>query len=198
MERIAVFGGTFNPVHNGHVNAVREIMSAVNLDKVIIMPAKIPPHKIAHDLASEKQRLDMCRLAFKDMPNVEVSDFEIMREGKSYSYYTVKHLREVYPDSELYFIMGSDMLLSFHEWYRYEDILKMCGIICMSRENGDICELESYAEKLRDKGEVVIVNAKPYELSSTDVRCKLKNHEDCTCYLDENVVQYISDNKLYL
>ena len=197
MKRIAIFGGTFNPVHKGHVNALREIINAVELDKVFIMPAKIPPHKIAHDLADESQRLEMCSIAFRDFPRAEVSDYELKRQGKSYSVYTVRHFCELFPDDRLYFIVGSDMLLTFHQWFEYEEILEKCGLICMSREDGDSAQLEAYAEKMRTKGEIIIVPAKPFEASSTMIREKLKKGEDCSCYLDKNVVQYITDNNLY-
>ena len=197
MRKIAIFGGTFNPVHNGHVNALRQIVSAVELDKVFIMPAKIPPHKIAPDLAGERERLEMCRLAFENFSQAEVSDYELKRQGKSYSVYTIRHFKELYPEDKLYFIVGSDMLLSFHQWYEYEEILRKCGLICMSREDGDRDRLLEYAEKMRAKGEIIIIPAKPFEASSTLIREKLKNHEDCSCYLDKNVVQYITDNNLY-
>ena len=197
MKRIAIFGGTFNPVHKGHTNALREILKAVDLDEVIIMPAKIPPHKEASDLASEQQRLEMCRLAFAEFPQAEVCDYELRREGKSYSVYTIRHIKEIYPEDRLYFIVGSDMLLTFHQWFEYEEILQKCGLICMSREDGDMAELEAYAEKLREKGEVIIIPAKPFEVSSTQIRDMLEKGLDCSCYLHKNVVQYITDNNLY-
>ncbi|MGN0622657.1 MAG: nicotinate (nicotinamide) nucleotide adenylyltransferase [Oscillospiraceae bacterium] len=197
MAVTAVFGGTFNPVHLGHERLLREVLKAVSIDRVIVMPSKIPPHKQAESLASESDRLEMCRLAFSGMDNVSVSDYEFKRQGKSYSVYTVRHLKEIFPDDKLYFIMGSDMLLSFHEWYQYEEILSMCGIICLSRCDKDTGELEAYAETLRDKADVIILNVEPFEISSTEIRRRLKNHEDCSCYLNKNVVQYISDKNLY-
>ncbi len=193
----AIFGGTFNPVHLGHEHLLKQVLEKVKVDRAIVMPSKIPPHKQAENLASEEDRLEMCRLAFSKLDRVCISDYEFTRKGKSYSLYTVKHFRQLYPDDRLYFIMGSDMLLSFCEWYHYEEILSMCGIICLSRCDDDTDKLEKYAEKLREKADVIILNVEPLEISSTEIRERLKKHLDCSCYLNENVVQYIKENNLY-
>lgn len=197
MGKILLFGGTFNPVHKGHVNAVLEIDRQLEFDRIIIMPAKIPPHKTISFLADENDRLKMCRLAFKDVEKAEISDFEIKRKDKSYSYFTVKYLSEKYPEDEIWFAMGSDMLLSFDKWYRFEDILKMCSIVCMSRADGDEEALLKKASELSKFGKAEVIKAQPFEISSTKIREMLKNNEDTSCYLDEIVVKYIKDNKIY-
>ncbi len=197
MKSIAIFGGTFNPVHLGHEHLLKAVLGEDLVDKVIVMPSKIPPHKEANDLASELDRFNMCKIAFSNYRQVSVSDYEFSRSNKSFSVYTIKYLKEKYPEDKLYFIMGSDMLLSFHRWYKYQEILKMCGIICLSRCDDDGNKLENYADSLRDKNEVHIVNVEPFEVSSTLIREKLKKYEDCSCYLNKNVVQYIEENNLY-
>lgn len=195
---IGIFGGTFNPVHKGHVNALQRVLEKVSLDKVIVLPDRIPPHKSAENLVSGEDRLKMCQMAFSSIANAEVSDWELMGEGKSYSVITLRHFHSVYPSDRLYFIMGSDMLLSFDKWYMYEEILSLTGLICVSRCTEDTDKLESCAEKFRSLGgEVVIVPVEPFEISSSQIREMLKKNEDCTCYLDENVVQYIMDKNLY-
>ncbi|MGN1134301.1 MAG: nicotinate (nicotinamide) nucleotide adenylyltransferase [Oscillospiraceae bacterium] len=196
---IGIFGGTFNPIHNGHKNCLLEIMKAIDFQKVIILPDRIPPHKQAENLASGTDRLNMCRIALQGIDKLEFSDWELDNEGKSYSVITLRHFKEMYPEDKLYFFMGSDMLLSFHEWYRYEEILSLAALVCVSREE-DVTRkhLEEYAEKLKNKGgEVIIVPAKPLEISSSEIRSMLKKNEDCTCYLDKNVVKYIREKKLY-
>lgn len=197
MGKILLFGGTFNPVHNGHTRAAYVIDKQFDFDKVIIMPSKIPPHKTAKDLASEQDRINMCRLAFSFMEKAEISDFEISRKAVSYSYYTVKHLRETYPDDKLYMAVGSDMLLSFDRWFRFGDILKMCALVCVSREIGDLPELSQKAEYLSHFGEIYLVKDEPFEISSTKIRENIKNNLDNSCYLDEFVVKYIMENKIY-
>ncbi len=200
MKNIAIFGGTFNPVHLGHKKLLESVMKAVDFEKVIILPDRIPPHKQAVDLASGRDRLNMCRLSFGDIPKVEISDWELNNHGKSYSVVALRHFHQKYPDDKLFFVMGSDMLLSFHEWYCYEEILSLASIICISRKSDDTEKrLSDYAVKLTEKaGEVIILNAEPFEISSSEIRQRLKNGEDCSCYLDKNVVQYISENNLYL
>jgi len=196
--KIGVFGGTFNPVHNGHIRLLDQVIGFAGLDRAIVLPDRIPPHKSAEDLASGSDRLEMCRMAFSSIKKAEISDWELLGEGKSYSVITLRHFHRIFPDDRLYFIMGSDMLSSFEQWYRYEEILSLAGIICMSRSREDSAAMESYAERLRKiGGEVILVPVEPMEISSSQIRNMLKKNEDCTCYLDKNVVQYIVDNKLY-
>lgn len=197
MKTAVLFGGTFNPVHMGHEHLLRQVAQSIEPDKIFVIPSKIPPHKQAEALASEQDRLNMCRLAFSDIPNTEFSDYEFTRTGKSYSVYTVQHFAELYPEYKLYFVMGSDMLLSFHEWFMYEKILEMCGIVCISRADEDTSKLEKYADTLRNRADIIVLKAEPFEISSTEIRSRLKKHLDCSCYLNKNVVQYIVEKNLY-
>lgn len=195
---IGVYGGTFDPVHNGHVRLLRCAADACGLDKTIILPDRIPPHKQANNLVSGEDRLEMCRLAFANIANAEICDWEIKQEGLSYSVLTLRHFRELYPEDRLWFIMGSDMLTSFHKWYRYEEILSLAGLICMSRYGGDDAELERAAEGLRSAGgEVRLVKAQALEISSSQVRQMLADGADCTGLLDESVLGYIREKGLY-
>lgn len=199
MGNVGIFGGTFNPVHKGHYNLLKTVMNSIDFDKVIILPDRIPPHKKSVDLVSGDDRYNMCQLAFSDISNAEVCDWELNQTGKSYSVLTLRYLKSIYPNDKLFFIMGSDMLLCFHKWYCYEEILKLASLVCISRE--DDCtkqDLEKYAASLRLKGgEILVVKAKPFVISSSEIREMVKNHLDCSCYLDENVVKYIRENKLY-
>ncbi len=198
---IAIFGGSFNPVHNGHINIVREVMKSVSLDKVFIMPTFISPFKKDDTtfVASGKDRTQMCRLAFENVPNVTVSDYEISKQDISYTINTLEHFHEKYPDDKLHFIMGSDMLSSLDKWYRFEDIMKLCTIVACSRITlqSDFDILEHHAEKLRQYGEILLVNTSVFEMSSTVIREKIIKNEDISCYMNQNVVKYIEDNGLY-
>ncbi len=199
--RRAVFGGSFDPVHNGHVNLVKQIYGSVNIDEIIIMPAGISPFKqnMERVPASGKQRYEMCKLAFADMSYVTVSDYEISLPEVSYTVNTVRHLKEQYPTDELFLIIGSDMLLSFHRWRNFEEILSVCGLIAASRESGqsDLDELEKQAETLKKHGSVTVVPIDTFEVSSTEIRKKIKNSSDISCYVPQNVVKYIMKNDLY-
>ena len=192
MKKIGIYGGTFNPVHKGHINCLRSVLDQIKLDKVIILPDKI------HIVRNFK--LVMCKLAFGEFSNAQVDDWELRQIGKSYSVKTLRHFHEVYPECKLYFIMGSDMLLSFEKWYKYDEILKLAALLCVSRDSEDTDEiLYSHARKITDEcgGEIIIVKTCPFEVSSTQIRQMISFSEDCTCYLDENVVKYIKDKGLY-
>lgn len=195
---IGIFGGTFNPVHKGHIHLAEEIMKSEILDKLIIMPDRIPPHKQAEDLVSGEHRLNMCKLAFGNIRGAEFSDHELRQTGKSFSVLTLRYFHKIYPADRLYFIMGSDMLLSFKKWYLYKEILTLAGLICISRSVEDTIKLEPCAKELRSEGgEVVILQTEPVEISSSEVRELLKKNMDTSCYLTENVVQYIMNNNVY-
>lgn len=199
MSRIALFGGSFDPVHNGHVNLVRETAEKNSLDRVIVMPTFISPFKQEKKAADGEHRLEMCRIAFENIPYVNVSDYELSRQCVSYSVDTVSCFYKKYPEDELFFIMGSDMLLSFDKWHRYKDILKMCTIIAASRENGgsDIEFLRKKAVELSDFGRVLVTEISAFELSSTEIREKILKNCDLSCYMDKNVVKYIEENNVY-
>lgn len=199
--KIGVFGGTFNPPHLGHKRLAAEFKTKLNLDKILIIPTFNPPHKMAKELVSTGERIELCNRCF-DTDFFEVSDIEILRQGKSYTVQTLEQLHEIYKDSEFYLIVGSDMLLTFDQWFRWEDILKLCTICVATRENEvSIDKLKSYAKntlkKDEVKGEIIITKISPFECSSTMVREKIKNDEALTDVLSENVIEYIESRGLY-
>ena len=201
MKR-AIYGGSFDPVHNGHVNMVRQMKEKAGLDEIIVMPTAISPFKknMERKPASAQDRLEMCRLAFFDCPFVTVSGYEISLNEVSYTVNTMRHFRKLYPDDSLFFIMGSDMLLSFHRWYCFEEIMSLCTLLVASREDGesDIAALEEQAEKLSAMGgRVLLIRTEVYEMSSSLIREKIMNNQEITCYMPENVVKYIAENNVY-
>lgn len=199
--RTAIFGGSFNPVHNGHVNLVRETAKKNALDRVFVIPTYVSPFKKNSDVfvADGKDRIEMCRLAFRELLYVTVSDYEIKKGGVSYSVDTVTHFRESFPEDELFFIMGSDMLLSFDRWYRYKDILKMCSLIAASRESEgcDLDELKRKSDELYAFGKVIVTEISAFPVSSSEIREKILKNCDISCYMDKNVVKYINSGKIY-
>lgn len=176
MARIGIYGGSFNPPHIGHVQAAREVISLLDLDKLFIIPAAMPPHKTLPDgTPSAEDRLTLCRLAFAKIDKAEVSDIEINRSGVSYTVDTVKELITQYPDDEFFLLMGTDMLLSFENWYCPDEIAKHVTLAVMHRYDNDakldqtVRETVSRLEtKLHAK--VVCVENHPIETSSTEVR----------------------------
>lgn len=197
MKKIGVFGGSFNPIHNGHIHLAKVVKDELCLDKVIFVPSNNPPHKDDDEFESNEDRLEMCRLAIADSDGFEVNDFELQREDVSYTVYTIRHFKEAYPDDKLYLLLGSDMLLSFDTWFRFDDILKNTALAVVSRKKDDMKRLYEKAEVLSAFGEINVLNARPVELSSTEIRKKIRNNEEYSCYLDKKVVKYIRLNNLY-
>ena len=195
--RIGLFGGSFNPIHNGHITLAENIKKELSLDKVILIPSGEAPHKSSAEYADAKHRLSMCRLAIEGTEGFEVSSFETDRSGRSYSIYTVKYFRELYPNDELFLIVGSDMLMCFDKWYRFEEILSLTAVAAATRNGDDIEQLKKIAQKLQKYGKIIVVNNSPVIVSSTKIRKMIKNNEDTYCYLREKVVKYIRMNDLY-
>ena len=195
--RTGLFGGSFNPIHKGHIALAKTVMEQLLLDRVILIPSGESPYKSSADYAPARDRLEMCRLSAEDEPNFEVSSFETDREGKSYSIYTAEYFKEKYPRDELYWLVGSDMLLYFDKWYRYQDILKLVSLAAVTRTGGDETQLMHTAHNLKKYGSILVVHHRPLVISSTEIRKMIKNNEDLSCYLNEKVVQYIKMRFLY-
>lgn len=189
--KIGLFGGTFNPVHKGHVNLVKNFKEKLSLDKVLVIPTAVPPHKQAESLVSSEDRLNMCRLAFSSL--AEVSDVEIARGGRSYTVETLEELKKIYKDDDLYFLVGSDMLLSFKRWYRWEDILTMCTLCATDRDNEETCR--DADEEFFSK--IIFCDFPKTVVSSSEVREKLALGEDVSKLLPEEVEKYIREKGLY-
>ena len=175
--RIAIYGGSFNPPHIGHAEAARAAYKALKPDKFLVIPTNTPPHKeLEANSPSPEQRLEFCRLAFGDIPGVEVSDMELRREGKSYTADTVDALLEQYPGAEICIVMGTDMFLSFRSWYRWQHMLETCTLAVLSREDFDRREIESFKAELEtENGAKVILSPHlPLPMSSTEIRERLR------------------------
>ncbi len=174
--KIAFYGGSFNPPHLGHVEAARSVAAQLRPDRFLIIPANIPPHKeLADDSPSAQQRLELCRLAFADVPGAEVSDLELRREGKSYSYDTVRSLQEEYGDCELYLVIGTDMLESFEQWYQFHYLLQSCTLAVLARGEDDSDSLRAMTEDLRSRygAKIQLLSHEPVETSSEYIRSRL-------------------------
>ena len=146
-----LYGGTFDPPHNGHMNNLRAALALVQPDRALVMPAGTPPHKHASATPAEL-RLQMCACFTALSPAVQVSDWEIRRGGRSYTVHTLEWLRGQDPDGALYLCVGSDMLLTFQEWYRWQDMLKMAALVVESRTGTDEAALHAAAAELKKAG----------------------------------------------
>lgn len=198
MEKIAIFGGSFDPPHEGHKLLSRNLAEFCHANKVIVMPTAMSPFKNSSG-ASSGDRLEMCKIAFYE-PLYQVSDIEIRRGGKSYTIDTVKEIKKAYPEAELFLFMGEDMLLSFTRWYKYEEILSLCKIVaaCRTENREKLQEMKDYCDTyLGGVGNRVLVCENiPVEISSTQVRESLKKGEKTL--VSEEIYKFIRSKGLYM
>ena len=199
MERIGIYGGTFNPPHIGHLEAAKQAVSKLNLDRLLMVPAGIAPHKVLPpNSPTAMQRLEMLRIAAADCPQISVSDVELCREGVSYTWQTVRALREENPRAELILIMGTDMFLSFRKWKNPEEILKEASLAVFYRGNKNeqaaVAEEKAYWES--QGVNVQLVENDVIEISSTQMR-RLLIFRCAADFLPEGVLDYIREHYLY-
>ena len=193
--KIALFGGSFDPVHREHVNFVRAAIRELSLDLVVVMPSRLAPHKRLGAQADGEARLQMCRLAFEHEPRVRVSDFELSQEGVSYSCLTCRAFAKQYPDAERYFLVGADMLEDFFTWRQPDDILKHVTLVACGRgaEETEALRARFYSAFGKD---FLSLGFSGEAVSSTDIRVSLafgKKPEP----LDERVFAFIRERGLY-
>ncbi len=196
MKRVGIFGGTFNPPHLGHVEAAKAFVDKMQLDSLIVIPAFIPPHKEYISNVTCEERLQMCKIAFKDVKNVCVSDIEIVRGGKSYTYLTLQEL--THDGEELYFLCGTDMILTMDMWKKPEIIFSLAKICYIRRErNSETTALiDSKCKEYKEVygARIEAIDSNVIEISSSDIRgakC------DLSAYLSPDVKAYIRDKGLY-
>lgn len=192
--KIGIYGGTFNPVHLGHIHLLREVKSQCGLDKILVMPDRVPPHKTASDLASGEDRAEMLRLATAGMENVSVSEMELEKEGRSYTYLTLRELKRRYPEDQLFLIMGADMLLTFSQWRNWQEILQNAHLIAAARDEG---EYEALLAKAQELGNADVLKITPLPMSSTDVRRAASAGQPLAGMVPEAVEKYILAAGLY-
>ena len=199
MEKIGIYGGTFNPLHMGHLYAARQAIETLELDKLILIPDRIAPHKqMPEGSATPEQRMEMLRIATKHEPKMEVSDIELKREGKSYTYLTVEQISRDYPDVKLYLLMGTDMFTSFHTWVEPERITAKAALAVMYRgDKGEAEAIEEAKARMENRGaEVVLVKNDAIAISSTQMR-RLLAFRCAGPFLPEGVYDYIRSQGLY-
>lgn len=168
--RVLVYGGTFDPPHNGHMALLACACKAVQPNRVLVLPAGIPPHKRASSTPAA-QRLAMAHCFTSVWPGVQVDDMEIRRNGKSYTVDTLEQLHAANPAAQLYLAVGSDMLQTFRTWHRWRDILRLAVLVVHSRETGDEPALRAFAKGIsQNGGQVVFAPGKVLEISSTRLR----------------------------
>ncbi len=202
MYELGIYGGTFDPVHIGHVHAAISFFEAISPDKLLIIPTLIPPHKQMHGSVLPSDRLQMLHLAFCDHPEYEkrifISDYELNSPPPSYTVNTLRHFSA--PDTHITFLLGTDMFLTLDKWREPEEIFKLCTIALMRRESDDTGFKAQIDEKLmiyRNKygADIKIINTPPIEISSSELRGV--GDEIAKKYLPHGVFEYIKERSLY-
>ena len=196
--KIGIFGGTFNPIHKGHTYTAQKIIENNLADKILFMVTATPPHKVYVD-TSAQHRFNMTKTAL-DCESLVACDFEIKKGGKSYSYETLKAMQEKYPDDEILFIMGADMFMNMPTWYEADKLRKEFSYILVDRSDAfENPVFKEFAEKqIKDFNmKVEILKIKTPDISSTEIRERVKKGLDIKEMVDEKVEKYIAENKLY-
>ncbi len=214
MNRVGLFGGTFNPVHIGHRNSVCQVTEALELDRVIVMPTFKSPHRELDNSVSSSQRLAMTKLAFDGLEFVEVSDHESLRGGVSYTIDTIDYLLEAHQDTEFFLIIGADQFLNFSQWKSYQKILEKTNLVVTSRPGCEINysnktlfyrevlsaeetnnKLETWVTEYGNK--ISVVRLDDIDVSSSVIIQRLHTGESVLNMLDEKVISYIENEKVY-
>lgn len=201
MKKIGILGGTFDPIHYGHLILGEQARGEADLDQVIFMPAMVQPFKLNTKAAEGFQRYDMLKIATADNPYFSVSEMELNSPGVSYTIETLRGCEDRYgKDAELYFIIGTDAFLKLEKWYKSEDLLKEFAFVVGTRPGYKEQELKQRIEEFREKfgTDILEINNSEVEISSTDIKNRIKEGKSIKYLLPEEVEQYIYENKLYL
>lgn len=203
MARIGIMGGTFNPIHNGHIKLADTAYKELKLDKVWFMPSKIPPHKENSKIVDEKHRVKMINLAIKDYDYFELSELELKREGITYTSQTLEYLRDKYPNDEFFFILGADSICNIESWNRPSVLFKLTHFIVACRDDVDYKQLEEQCRYLQVKydAKISIIHMEKMDISSSYIRQKYYSKdkfEKFNYYVDKRVNDYILSEKLYI
>jgi len=214
-ERIGLFGGTFNPVHLGHLRAAWIVQKRFSLNKVLFIPSHIPPHKESTEIASPSHRLKMVELAVCGHPQFIASPIEIEARGKSYSIVTLNKIKNVYPEAWIFFILGMDAFLEIDTWKDYERLLEQCLFIVIQRPGYHlnqaqevlkgkykgkiytVSESERINEELFSLYKIFLLSIEALNISSTEIRRRIKEGKSIKALVTVAVEAYIKENKIY-
>lgn len=218
MTSIGILGGTFDPIHLGHTLPAKAVADYLSLTKILFIPANIPPHKTTPNV-SAKQRAEMVHLACSTESLFSCDEQELKRDGHSYTVDTLKELSKSFPQQTLYFIVGLDSLLTFTRWHKYQEILSLCHLVVNTRPNYQLDNLDQATtillnnhqiqninelKKHKSGGILLLPSTMPYynnhlhlNISSSEIRQRLSNNQDCKQLLAPNVLTFIIKNELY-
>lgn len=199
MSKIGIMGGTYDPIHLGHMQLAEQALTEQKLDKIIFVPNHVPWMKKERHITEENHRLEMVRLAIEDHPDYELSLVEIEAGGNSYTYQTLETLKKQRPEDLFYLILGADSLLSIEKWAYPEKIMKNAAILAAVRDDCDMRELSLQKEKLVKQydARIFLLHMTPVHISSTVIRNAFYKEPEIAKMLPEKVAEYIRQNHLY-
>ena len=195
---VGLFGGTFDPIHLGHVDMICQLCEHMVLDKIIFIPAYIPPHKHKLNMTPYCHRLAMTRLAIENYSSFEVSSFESESVMPSYTFHTIEHYKEIYPHDNLFYVMGVDSFNTIEEWYRWQELLCLANFVIVDRPNKTLDIATSTSQVLANSPyDIFYLPLHTLPISSTMIREKIAAHQSVDVFLQPNVLQYINEHYLY-
>lgn len=199
MKKTGILGGTFDPVHRGHLQMAEAAFRQAGLDQVLFMPAKVPPHKRGRSITAAAQRADMIRLAIGERPGFVYSDFELQREGTTYTADTLQLLQDSHPEQEYYFILGGDSLFHLEEWYHPEKIMERSVLLAISRYGISRERMNQQVEMLTAKyhARIQIVEMPRMDISSSEIREYVRRGQSIDGLVPGQVADYIRRHGLY-
>jgi len=198
MNKVAIYGGTFNPIHNGHIVSLQHLLDDKTFSNVLLMPSGVPPFKsnVSHTIS---HRLHMCELVATKLQTLEIEEYEAKSKEPSYSYKTLKHLSDKNPENKYFWTIGYDNLFQIETWYKGVDILKEFGLIIINRGGYDPeAAITKQTELTKQyKTEFINITIPNIEISSTDIRTRIINNQSIVGYTLESIIDYIDQNNLY-
>lgn len=200
MAKIGIMGGTFDPIHNGHLLLGRQAYDEYELKEIWFMPSGIPPHKKEHEVTAVEDRLAMVRLAVRNFPYFVCSDFEIQRQGNTYTAETLRLLHQKYPQHDFYFIIGADSLYQLENWYHPREVMRQAVLLVADREYEQAhCPIEEQIAILRERynADIRLLHGKEVDIASAKLRERRAKGKSLASYVPEAVEEYIRARGLY-
>lgn len=197
MERLGIIGGSFDPIHIAHVYIAEEAQKKLNLDKVVFVPVGSQPLKLNKKVTEASLRFKMVKEAVKGKNGFEVSDYEIQKKGLSYTYQTLEHFKK--SNRELFFITGADCLMDLDRWKGVDIIFKLCKLVVLTRPgfNSEDLFKQKYQQENKYGGEIIFLEVPNLDVSSTEIRKRIRDGKDVDDFLDKNVLKIIKEENLY-
>ena len=198
-KQLGIMGGTFDPIHNGHIQMAQKCMEKFALDEVIFLPAGEPPHKRNYAVTDKYKRLEMTRLAVKEIPGFSVSDIEIERSGYTYTIDSLRELGQIYKNARFFYIIGADTLGELYTWRNIEEVARLTKFLVVGRSNIPSEALHNAAARVREDfgGQLLDAQFNGPELSSTFIRDLARKGAPLEGYVPLNVARYLKENNIY-